>query len=141
MKIREVSAAVFYNCENEILLQKRGSYSKYGEEYAFFGGGKEWDETPEETLIREIKEELWLEISNFRYEFLGSFRAEFPERNLIAIRSIFVIPTQKKAEDFTVLEGEGAEYFSLEDAKKQSLPNPMPETFEVLWKYFKTLKS
>lgn len=136
MKTREASAAIFYNDKKEILLQKRGAYSKYGEEYAFFGGGKEGNETPEETLIREVKEELWLNVRDLSYEFLGTFQTEFPERNLIAIRNIFLIPTDKKAEEFEVFEGEGAEYFSLEEAEKQSFPNPVDWVFDGLRNYF-----
>lgn len=62
---RRTAFVLFYN-KNKILLQERGDYSKYGEEYAFFGGGIEEGETPEEALIREIKEELGIEIKNFK---------------------------------------------------------------------------
>ena len=62
---REVSAAIVYNKENQILLQNRESISRMGEEWGFFGGALEQDETPEQALIREIEEELTYKIKKF----------------------------------------------------------------------------
>jgi len=57
---------LFYEGD-KIILQDRKSYSKYGEEYGFFGGGIEEGESPEEALRREIKEELNIEIKNYEF--------------------------------------------------------------------------
>ncbi len=53
---------------NKILLIHR---KKEGDEYWVFpGGGVEDEETPEETVVREIKEELSLKASNPRLAFM-----------------------------------------------------------------------
>jgi len=49
------------------MLQNRESYSKYGEEYGFFGGGIEEGENEEQALRREIKEELGINIKNYKF--------------------------------------------------------------------------
>lgn len=56
MKIIEVCAAVIIN-NNKILLTQRG-YGEYKDKWEFPGGKIEENETKEETIIREIKEEL-----------------------------------------------------------------------------------
>lgn len=54
---RRVAVIIFYDEKKRILLQDRREISKRGEEWGFFGGGIEKDETPEEALVREIKED------------------------------------------------------------------------------------
>lgn len=56
MKIIEVCAAIIIN-NNKILLTQRG-YGEYKDKREFPGGKIEEHETKEETIIREIKEEL-----------------------------------------------------------------------------------
>lgn len=56
MKIIEVCAAIIIN-NNKILLTQRG-YGDYKDKREFPGGKIEENETKEETIIREIKEEL-----------------------------------------------------------------------------------
>lgn len=56
MKIIEVCAAIIIN-NNKVLLTQRG-YGEYKDKWEFPGGKIEENETKEETIIREIKEEL-----------------------------------------------------------------------------------
>ncbi|PZM86683.1 hypothetical protein DLH72_00340 [Candidatus Gracilibacteria bacterium] len=132
---RKVSIGIFINENKEILLQKRGKYSKNGEDYAFFGGGAEKNETPEKTFIREMREELGLLMKDFDYEFLGTYETFYEKNDFLAIRSIFVIKTDKKLEEFKVFEGEKAEYFSIFEARKLKFPNPVLEIFDLVEKY------
>jgi len=55
---RKVAIILPYNDGKKVLIQDRRKISKVGEEYGFFGGGLESEETPKQALIREIKEEL-----------------------------------------------------------------------------------
>ena len=68
MKKIQVVAAIIYH-ENKILCVQRG-YSKYdyiNQKFEFPGGKVEEGETNEEALIREIKEELEMEISDLNF--------------------------------------------------------------------------
>ncbi len=59
MAVRNVSVLILYNDLKEILLQHRAMDAKRLPNYwAFFGGGLEPGETAEQTLKREIQEEL-----------------------------------------------------------------------------------
>ena len=58
----EVSAALIF-CSGKILITQRPSNSHLGRLWEFPGGKRETNETFEECLIREIREELGIEIS------------------------------------------------------------------------------
>jgi len=75
MKKIEVVAAILTN-ENEILCAQRGpsKFDYISCKYEFPGGKIEDGETKEEAIIREIKEELHLEISNPQYYMTVEFQ-------------------------------------------------------------------
>lgn len=58
------SGGFLYNSKTfSVLLHKRDSKTKVNQnQWAFFGGLNEEDETPKQTFIREIREELNIEI-------------------------------------------------------------------------------
>ena len=65
MATRNVSVLILYNKDKEILLQHRAKDAKRLPDYwAFFGGGIEDGETPEQALRREIFEELEYKVLN-----------------------------------------------------------------------------
>lgn len=82
MKKIQVVAAIIYH-ENKILSVQRG-YSKYdyiNQKFEFPGGKVEESETDEEALIREIKEELEMEISDLN--FLIKVEHIYPDFHII----------------------------------------------------------
>ncbi len=58
-----VSCAIIVNKKNEVLVTQRSLLMKWPLKWEFPGGKIEKDETAEECLKREIKEELCLEIN------------------------------------------------------------------------------
>lgn len=106
---RKVSILIPYYIENgkaSIFLQKRKPDAKRLPDYfGFFGGGCEADESPEECLVREIKEELGINISGHsyfcHYEFYG------------AIMDVFIMEVPKDFSDKVIVgEGEYGKFFS-----------------------------
>ncbi len=80
-----VVAAIIKNCEGKILITQRNLKKSQGGLWEFPGGKIEKGETREEAIIREIKEELTIEINVESY--LGEKVFEYPEKsiNLIAL--------------------------------------------------------
>ena len=63
MKKRLIALLALINDNNEVLISLRKNREEYNDFWEYPGGKVESDETLEEGLVREIKEELNLEIS------------------------------------------------------------------------------
>ena len=74
-----VAAAVF--CENGRILATQRGYGKYKDWWEFPGGKIEPGETPEEALVREIREELETTVVVDR--FLTTVEYDYPEFHLV----------------------------------------------------------
>ena len=85
---RNVALVLFYDNKGNILVQDRREKSRIGEEYGFFGGQIEEGETPEQALKREIKEELGINIKNFKY--FKKLKQIIKEADLYLERTIFI---------------------------------------------------
>ena len=75
MKQIEVVAAIIHDDEGHIFATQRG-YGDFKDWWEFPGGKMEAGETPEEALVREIREELSAEISVD--EFLCTVEYQYP---------------------------------------------------------------
>jgi mutator protein MutT len=98
--------------EISVFLQKRSAEMKVLPNYfGFWGGGCEEGETPEQGLIREVKEELGIDLDIKHvelfnhYEFLGS------------IKNIYVYTPVKDWEQSHIIgEGEYVQWFKIGEA-------------------------
>ena len=79
MKTIEVVAAIIKK-DDKIFITKR-SYGEFADMWEFPGGKIEVGETQEEALIREIKEELELAITNLNY--VTTVEYDYPDFHLI----------------------------------------------------------
>lgn len=78
MKVIEVVAAIIKK-EDKIFITRR-SYGEFKDMWEFPGGKIEAGESKEEALIREIKEELELDINNL--EYLATVDYDYPNFHL-----------------------------------------------------------
>ena len=78
MKTIKVAAAIIVH-DNKIFATQRG-YGEFRDGWEFPGGKIEEGETPQEALVREIKEELDTEIEV--KEFLETVEYDYPEFHL-----------------------------------------------------------
>ena len=69
----EIDKIALIKAHNGQVLSTR---SKGKDKFYFPGGKRELDETDEQTLIREIREELSVEIVPNSYKYLGTFKAQ-----------------------------------------------------------------
>ena len=82
----DVVAAVIQNEEGKILIAQRNKKKAQGGLWEFPGGKIEPNETKEEAIVREIKEEMDIDI--VAKEFIDQRVFKYPEKdiNLIAIK-------------------------------------------------------
>ena len=111
---RRVAVIIFHDEKKRILLLDRRDISKIGEEWGFFGGGIENNESPEEALVREIKEELDYHLVD--YSYLKEVHYVTPEFNITVYA--FIAPLKDRLKTFNQKEGKGMKLYSIEQAKK-----------------------
>jgi 8-oxo-dGTP diphosphatase len=113
---REVSVLAPYKKKEGqiyIFLQKRSDDAlREPGKFGFFGGGVEENETIEEALLREIKEELDIVLEKFSH--FGKYH--LPK----TIVDVFTTEVGDNFEnEITVLEGDYGQWFNREDFEKQ----------------------
>ena len=118
--IRVVAAIIRQG--NKIFATQRG-YGNYKDWWEFPGGKIEPGETPEEALVREIKEELATDISVD--EFIATVEYDYLEFYLIMDCYWCSI----KSGELTLLEHEAAKWLPLDDLRQV---NWLPADVEVI---------
>ncbi len=119
MKTRTIAIVVLYTEDKRILLQKRHSISKWGEEWSFWGGGIDEGETKEQAARRELNEELDFDVP--KLEYIGSVEKimkHIKDMELWHITyELFVTLISSDLRQFHVREGDGLGLFSLSEAR------------------------
>ena len=109
-KIIHVVAAVIVQ-DGKVFATQRG-YRNYKDWWEFPGGKIEAGETPEQALIREIREELAVEITVDKY--LTTVEYDYPEFHL----SMACYWCSVKEGHLTLLEHEAARWLPLDDLRQ-----------------------
>ena len=109
-KTIEVVAAIIKK-DNKIFVTQRG-YGEFKDKWEFPGGKIELNETKEEALKREIKEEL--KASIIIDEFIGTIQYEYEKFNLIMHNFLCRLENN----EFTLLEHEAAKFVSINELDK-----------------------
>lgn len=107
----DVVAAIIRNTEGKILIAQRNLKKSQGGLWEFPGGKIELGETQEQAIIREIKEELDMDIKYDSY--FDEKVYEYPEKTirLIALNCTMI------GDSYKVLEHERIEWISKEEFK------------------------
>ena len=113
MKIIKVVAAIIKK-DNKYFVTQRG-YGDYKDWWEFPGGKIEEGETPEQALIREIKEELDADILIDKY--LCIVEHDYPEFHIIM--DCFICSLLSN--DITLIEHEAAKWLSLDELNEIDL--------------------
>ena len=113
-KDEHIAIAIIYiqNSQGEFLIQKTSSVK--GSIYSSTGGHVAHGETPKETIIRETKEEIGLDICDENIIDLGHICVDFP------VRFIFYLRKDINIEDLVLDkdEVESMHYFTKEELEK-----------------------
>ncbi|MEC9393000.1 MAG: (deoxy)nucleoside triphosphate pyrophosphohydrolase [Pseudomonadota bacterium] len=80
-----VSAVALVDYDGRVLISKRPEGKHMSGFWEFPGGKLEIGETPEECLIREIKEEIDINLSNFCFSPLTFSLNEYDEFNILLL--------------------------------------------------------
>jgi 8-oxo-dGTP diphosphatase len=120
--VKEIAAIILENDMGELFLALRDNKPgiPFPNHWDLIGGHVEKGETPEEALIREVKEEL--DIDLIEYTFYKKYEClegdAYPN-----IKYIYKGKINIPIEEITLLEGERAQYFSREEILNLSFAN------------------
>lgn len=118
----------------EFFLSHRSKTAKqYPDLWSFWGGGIEENETPDEALIREIREEL-----NWKpdyYELLGTYYDSIPNEKFIYFAKV----DQDFEKQIEVRESQGGKFFTRDEIEKEERiisedKKPLFDLFDLLAK-------
>ena len=124
--MKKIAAIIFENDKGELLLYKRDNKPgiPFPQHWDLFGGHIEEGETPEEALVREVKEELNYDLTE--YEFFREYHCtggdSYPNVKYI-YTGRFNIPI----EEVTLLEGDYPQYFTKEEIPGVKFANILKE--------------
>jgi 8-oxo-dGTP diphosphatase len=120
--MKEIAAIILENDKGEFLLALRDNKPgiPFPDHWDLIGGHVEEGETPEEALVREVKEELDIDIEEYsfykKYECLTGDVYE-------NIKYIYTGKINLPIEDVTLLEGVRPKYFPREEIQNVKFAN------------------
>jgi 8-oxo-dGTP diphosphatase len=120
--MKKIAAIIFENDKGELLFYLRDNKPgiSFPQHWDLFGGHIEDGETPEEALIREVKEELNYDLRDFK--FFGEYKClkgdAYPN-----IKYIFSGKFNMPVEEITLLEGDYPKYFTKKEIPGMKFAN------------------
>ena len=120
--MKEIATIILENDKGEILLYLRDNKPEipFPDYWDLIGGHVEEGETPEEALVREVKEELDIDLKDYnfykKYECLTGDAYE-------NIKYIYSGKINLPIEEVTLLEGVRPQYFSREEISNVKFAN------------------
>jgi len=126
----KTSTIIFLNDKKEVLLFLRDNKPNIPDpnKWDLFGGFGEKGETPEETIIREIKEEIEMVLKNFKLFKVFNWRNK---QQIVFYKTLNINP-----EDINLHEGQAIKYFNKNELLKMDLANTSTQVLEEFFKKF-----
>ena len=131
MKQISVSAGILINNDNQILLSQRTADKSFPGQWEFPGGKIESSETANEALVRELKEELGIDIGN-SYLFK---RIEHCYDSFTANIEFFIVDSWSG--ELSGEEGQLVRWFSAGDLKDLPILAADNPVIEELYEFFR----
>lgn len=136
MRLIPVALALFHrrlpNNELEVWVQERTDDGPYQGLLEFPGGGIEKDETPFLACVREVLEEVGIDISSEKESFMGIYRNEHSGRAVLLYVFLF--------RDVDTLKGKGQwlRLRTLSDSEnyRDKIPGPNHRIIEDLFRFY-----
>lgn len=115
--MKQIAAIIFQNDEGEFLLYLRDNKPDipFPDHWDLIGGHVEDGETPEEALIREVKEEIDIDLKDYQFFRIYECLTGDAYEN---IKYIYSGKINLPLEKITLLEGVRAQFF-----KKEEIPD------------------
>lgn len=135
--MKQIAAVIFENDNGELLLYKRDNTPgiPFPLHWDLIGGHVEEGETPEEALVREVREELGYELKE--YSFFRKYECmkgdAYPN-----VKYIYTGKINVPAGQITLYEGDYARYFKPEEIEGLKFANIIKE---IVTDYLKASKS
>lgn len=121
---------IITNAEGKYLLQMRdgGKAIRDPLHWGFFGGGIEPNESPSDAALRELREELGIDVPTSIFHTIGSVQAR-------ADKIVHVVEMDNPItwKDLTVLEGAGAGFFKKEEILQLNLSQTAKAVVRLLF--------
>jgi 8-oxo-dGTP pyrophosphatase MutT (NUDIX family) len=108
MQTHTVSICIFYDKKTKkIIIQERGKNTRVGEKYHFWGGAIKKEETKEQAIQRELKEELNYSPKEIKYLYTESItiKVEGKYKNNIINIHVFLSPITKELRECPIYDG------------------------------------
>lgn len=125
---------IFVNPQNQVLLFLRDDKPglPYHNRWDVPGGHVEPDETPEECIVREMKEEMNIDLEDFHF----LCRKEFTDRT----EYTFWKEIELKIEEINLMEGQRLKWFTQDEAAETELAYGFNEIVEEFYHFRKRQK-
>lgn len=119
MTTKSYSGGFLYSSKKQaVLLHLRDGNTKVNpNKWAFFGGLSEGEESPKQTFVRELKEELHINVDEKDVINLCDYLNE----ELQTYRHVFYVESDLELTDMTLGEGAGFDWVSLESIFEKDL--------------------
>ena len=124
--MKEIAAIILENKEGEFLFYMRDDKPEipFPAHWDLIGGHVEEGETPEEALVREVKEELGYDLKEYRFfrKYTCLSGDAYPN-----IKYIYYGPFDLPLDEITLLEGAWPRYFKPEEVKDIRFANKLKD--------------